>query len=242
MDLVLFMILQYTVSLANILFHVKTRSQKMFKSLSENLGLGDLVESPESLEPSSMTMSSLTTANTNNHVTTNSSPSLIGSSSSPALNINLVPLINSESEHPDVEDEEIMKKSKFKSYRDDIISVLKSFDNTREWADLIKCLQKMKKVLIKNSSLPILPEKITVSKRLAQCLNPALPSGVHLKTLETFEEIFKLITVSIMNYFFQITHHIIREKDLPEIFTCIVLVCLLYFQVHLHKSRLVFKH
>nr|CAG4708839.1 unnamed protein product [Naegleria fowleri] len=166
----------------------------MFKSLSENLGLGDLVESPESLEPSSMTMSSLTTANTNNHVTTNSSPSLIGSSSSPALNINLVPLINSESEHPDVEDEEIMKKSKFKSYRDDIISVLKSFDNTREWADLIKCLQKMKKVLIKNSSLPILPEKITVSKRLAQCLNPALPSGVHLKTLETFEEIFKLIT------------------------------------------------
>ncbi|KAG2379235.1 hypothetical protein C9374_007374 [Naegleria lovaniensis] len=162
----------------------------MFKSLSENLGLGDLVESPETLEPSSL--SSLTAANVN-HLTTNSSPSLIGSSS-PALNVVVVPLINSESEHPDVEDEEIMKKSKFKSYRDDIISVLKSFDNTREWADLIKCLQKMKKVLIKNSSLPILPEKITVSKRLAQCLNPALPSGVHLKTLETYEEIFKLIT------------------------------------------------
>ena len=32
-----------------------------------------------------------------------------------------------------------------------------------------------------------------VAKRLYQCLNPALPSGVHLKTLETVELIFSRI-------------------------------------------------
>lgn len=28
------------------------------------------------------------------------------------------------------------------------------------------------------------PHKYTVSRRLAQCLNPSLPSGVHLKAIE----------------------------------------------------------
>jgi len=168
----------------------------MFKSIGQNLGLGDLVgNDPEdnasvtSEHGSPGKRSSLVVPNQTNTV----------GSSSPVINVKIGPLIASETEHPDVEDEEIMKKSKFRYYRDDIVSVLKSFDNTREWADLIKCLQKMKKVLSKNSAFPLLPEKITVSKRLAQCLNPALPSGVHLKTLETYEEIFKLITVSILS-------------------------------------------
>jgi hypothetical protein len=32
-----------------------------------------------------------------------------------------------------------------------------------------------------------------VTKRLSQCLHPNLPGGVHLKTLETYELIFKSI-------------------------------------------------
>ena len=32
-----------------------------------------------------------------------------------------------------------------------------------------------------------------LAKRLAQCLHPALPSGVHLKTLEVYETIFQMI-------------------------------------------------
>lgn len=32
-----------------------------------------------------------------------------------------------------------------------------------------------------------------MAKRLAQCLHPALPSGVHLKALETYDLIFKLV-------------------------------------------------
>jgi hypothetical protein len=34
---------------------------------------------------------------------------------------------------------------------------------------------------------------VIIAKRLAQCLHPALPSGVHLKALETYDLIFKLV-------------------------------------------------
>ena len=33
--------------------------------------------------------------------------------------------------------------------------------------------------------------KVVISKRLAQCMHPALPSGVHQKALETYDIIFK---------------------------------------------------
>ena len=38
---------------------------------------------------------------------------------------------------------------------------------------------------------PVVPRRIIISKRLAQCMHPALPSGVHLKALETYDIIFK---------------------------------------------------
>ncbi len=96
-------------------------------------------------------------------------------------------------------------------------TVLQSFERAREWADLIKYLQRLNKVtippshpslqpqdhqihILMNQSLSssffqvltkypqftLVPEKITVAKRLAQCLNPALPSGVHLKVYISF--------------------------------------------------------
>lgn len=41
----------------------------------------------------------------------------------------------------------------------------------------------------------MVPHKVLVSKRLAQCLNPSLPSGVHQKALEVYTYIFGLIKV-----------------------------------------------
>ncbi len=67
------------------------------------------------------------------------------------------------------------------------------FERSSEWADLIHCLQQLQRVLNKYSSLPVIPDKVLVAKRLYQCLNPALPSGVHKKTLETIELIFSRI-------------------------------------------------
>ena len=40
---------------------------------------------------------------------------------------------------------------------------------------------------------PVVPKRVTIGKRLAQCLHPALPSGVHLKALETYDIIFKCV-------------------------------------------------
>lgn len=44
-----------------------------------------------------------------------------------------------------------------------------------------------------NLRYSLLPKRLIIGKRLAQCLHPALPSGVHLKALETYEVIFKII-------------------------------------------------
>ena len=40
-----------------------------------------------------------------------------------------------------------------------------------------------------------IPKRISVCKRLAQCLHPALPSGVHLKALEVYTVLFQNIGV-----------------------------------------------
>lgn len=41
-----------------------------------------------------------------------------------------------------------------------------------------------------NTQYQVIPRRIKISKRLAQCMHPALPSGVHLKALETYDVIF----------------------------------------------------
>lgn len=48
-------------------------------------------------------------------------------------------------------------------------------------------------VLQNHTKFKVLPRKLTIGKRLAQCMHPTLPSGVHLKALETYELIFKRI-------------------------------------------------
>jgi len=79
----------------------------------------------------------------------------------------------------------------FCSYVSAVDKALKSFEYTSEWADLISALGKLNKVLLSHMKFPVIPRRIKISKRLAQCMHPALPSGVHLKALETYDIIFK---------------------------------------------------
>lgn len=51
----------------------------------------------------------------------------------------------------------------------------------------------LSQALQSNLKYSLLPRRLIIGKRLAQCLHPALPSGVHLKALETYEVIFKII-------------------------------------------------
>ncbi|XP_058800674.1 protein dopey-1 isoform X2 [Phymastichus coffea] len=90
-----------------------------------------------------------------------------------------------------LEEYELMKDSKYRVYVSSVDKALKSFEYTSEWADLISALGKLNKVLLGNMKFPVIPRRIKISKRLAQCMHPALPSGVHLKALETYDIIFK---------------------------------------------------
>ncbi|KAJ1614008.1 Dop1p-like protein [Cryptosporidium canis] len=85
-------------------------------------------------------------------------------------------------------------KSEAKRYEGEIYSILQSFEKAQEWADLSNCLQRLNRCISKEfCETPGVPLKETVSKRLAQCLNPSLPSGVHIKALETYGGIFEKI-------------------------------------------------
>ncbi|UJR10286.1 hypothetical protein I4U23_014493 [Adineta vaga] len=84
--------------------------------------------------------------------------------------------------------------SRYKTSVIAIEKVLKQFERSTGWADLIPILDKVKQTLIETcAQCSFIPKRLTLTKRLAQCLHPALPSGVHLKTLEVYETIFRMI-------------------------------------------------
>ncbi|XP_027599001.1 protein dopey-1 isoform X2 [Pipra filicauda] len=91
------------------------------------------------------------------------------------------------------EEVELLTDSKYRNYVAAVDKALKNFEYSSEWADLISALGKLNKVLQNNAKYQVVPKKLTIGKRLAQCLHPALPGGVHRKALETYEIIFKII-------------------------------------------------
>ncbi|MCJ1395445.1 hypothetical protein MMC18_008331 [Xylographa bjoerkii] len=91
------------------------------------------------------------------------------------------------------EDDGPVKKDKnYRRYASGIERVLSSFETTvDEWADYISFLGRLlKAVQNKPTDTNIIPHKALMSKRLSQCLNPLLPSGVHQKTLDVYTHIF----------------------------------------------------
>uniref|UniRef100_A0A182LV20 Uncharacterized protein n=1 Tax=Anopheles culicifacies TaxID=139723 RepID=A0A182LV20_9DIPT len=94
-----------------------------------------------------------------------------------------------------MEEYDLMKQQKYRVYISSIDKALKNFEYSSEWADLISALGKLNKVISSNAQYQIIPRRIKISKRLAQCMHPALPSGVHLKALESYDVIFSNIGV-----------------------------------------------
>uniref|UniRef100_A0A674KAJ2 Uncharacterized protein n=1 Tax=Terrapene triunguis TaxID=2587831 RepID=A0A674KAJ2_9SAUR len=93
----------------------------------------------------------------------------------------------------DPEEQELFRDYRYRNYSSVIEKALRNFESSSEWADLISSLGKLNKALQSNLKYSLLPRRLIISKRLSQCLHPALPSGVHLKALETYEIIFKII-------------------------------------------------
>ncbi|VDN42701.1 unnamed protein product, partial [Gongylonema pulchrum] len=95
----------------------------------------------------------------------------------------------------------LSSNSKYRSYVAAVDKALKAFEATNEWADLISALEKLKRVFQANAKFGDIPKAVTVAKRLSQCLHPALPHGVHLKALATYQQLFDIL----------------GRKDLPEL-------------------------
>uniref|UniRef100_G3TIJ5 DOP1 leucine zipper like protein B n=1 Tax=Loxodonta africana TaxID=9785 RepID=G3TIJ5_LOXAF len=93
----------------------------------------------------------------------------------------------------DPEEQELLNDYRYRNYSSVIEKALRILKSSSEWADLISSLGNLIKALQSNLKYSLLPRRLIISKRLAQCLHPALPSGVHLKALETYEIIFKIV-------------------------------------------------
>ncbi|KAF5000647.1 hypothetical protein FGRMN_1580 [Fusarium graminum] len=93
-----------------------------------------------------------------------------------------------------LEDYAIKDKS-YRKYAQGVDRALVLFETAlEEWADYISFLNKLLKALqARPKSINAIPSKTTVAKRLSQCLNPSLPSGVHQKALELYNLVFAVI-------------------------------------------------
>ena len=80
--------------------------------------------------------------------------------------------------------------------------ILPRFAAAKEWPDLMTILKKFKDNLIKYKAcnMGILTDKISLAKRLAQCLNQSLPSGVHEMDLDVYSILFDNIKLNNNNF------------------------------------------
>ncbi|KAI9781169.1 MAG: hypothetical protein M1839_006277 [Geoglossum umbratile] len=93
-------------------------------------------------------------------------------------------------------DEESYKRDKnYRRYASGVERALSSFDTAlQEWADYISFLGRLLKALQAHpANIAVIPMKTIIAKRLAQSLDPKLPSGVHQKALEVYAYIFSVI-------------------------------------------------
>jgi Dopey, N-terminal len=91
----------------------------------------------------------------------------------------------------------LTKDKGFRRYAAGVDRALGLFDTTlQEWADYISFLSRLQKALHNQpGEITVVPSRFIVAKRLAQCLHPSLPSGVHQKALEVYKFIFGIIGV-----------------------------------------------
>ncbi|KAI8640170.1 Dopey, N-terminal-domain-containing protein [Parasitella parasitica] len=94
---------------------------------------------------------------------------------------------------PQLTEQAFQNDSRYRKYVQLIEKNLQSFDAVNEWADIISFLGRLLKSFQAYPQFPVIPRKQLVAKRLAQCLNPGFPAGVHQKTLEVYAYILKTI-------------------------------------------------
>ncbi|KAG8763896.1 hypothetical protein FRC12_008365, partial [Ceratobasidium sp. 428] len=89
--------------------------------------------------------------------------------------------------------ESLANDPKYKKYVSQVDKCLATFDNVHEWADFIAFLTKLLKAFQSFMQYKEIPRKLVVAKRLAQCLNPALPNGVHQRALDVYAHVLAVL-------------------------------------------------
>lgn len=80
-----------------------------------------------------------------------------------------------------------------KKYQSALEKALALWDSVDEWADYISFIGKLQKALKSHSNPSYLPLQSEIASKLAWCLLPNLPSGVHQKTLEVYRQVFEIL-------------------------------------------------
>ncbi|QFZ26262.1 putative protein dopey [Clavispora lusitaniae] len=92
---------------------------------------------------------------------------------------------------------------KDKRYLSQVEKALATFDALDEWADYIAFLSRLQKALSlsehQDHTLSWIPAAEEVSAKLALCLSPNLPNGVHQKALTIYDSIFSALTEAEIN-------------------------------------------
>ena len=80
--------------------------------------------------------------------------------------------------------------------------ILPRFELAKEWPDLMTILKKLKENLVKykTSNMGILTDRVSLAKRVAQCLNQQLPGGVHEMALDVYSMLYDNIKQNNNNF------------------------------------------
>ncbi|ANB11316.1 Dop1p [Sugiyamaella lignohabitans] len=84
---------------------------------------------------------------------------------------------------------------KWKQFVSAVDRALATWESVQEWADYISFLGKLHRALKggQGQAFVQIPSARIVAFRLATCLDPGLPSGVHQKTLEVYNSVFDIL-------------------------------------------------
>jgi len=108
---------------------------------------------------------------------------------------------------------------RWRKYTALVDKALASFDSVKEWADFIAFLARLLRTLqAQQPAFDEIPRKLLVAKRLAQCLTPSLPSGVHQRALDVYGHILQVIGVR--RPLCAIVRQVIRPRGVERRFCC----------------------
>ena len=89
----------------------------------------------------------------------------------------------------------IEKEKSFEKFDNKLTSKLKAASNAKGWSDLLPIIGEIYAFLKANNDYDFnkISDKLLLGKRLAQCLNPECPGGLHEITIEVYEILLKNI-------------------------------------------------